>query len=179
MPYTLVSEALLRSPMAPDPDADQGPQQGIQTTLIIGASVEDAIREGYRINAPVRTVEGVAAGGRIEPLVSVIDGSAVIEAVKLADDRSGDLIVRLYEALGDQTRAVLQLDPALVSSGAWLDATSAVLTDALEEPLLAGGGETPGTRSIDLAVSSDGRIEVALTPFQIRTVRVRGEVLIH
>lgn len=211
-PYTLISEALLRSPMAPDPDADQGLHEGMRTTLVIGASVEDAIREGYRINAPAREIEGAVAGvdadratagrgaggpgaadagaaGRgIAPLVEVVGGSAVIEAVKLADDRSGDLVVRLYEALGERTRAALQVDPALVAGGAGLDAASAVLTDALEEPLPSG--PTPqdapareeGTRKAgapssmpSLTTGPNGRIDVALTPFQICTVRVRGE----
>ena len=34
------------------------------------------------------------------PLVTVSNPAVVVEAVKLAEDRSGDVIVRLYESLG-------------------------------------------------------------------------------
>ena len=43
------------------------------------------------------------AGAAVAPLVTV-DNDAVVEAVKLADDRSGDVVVRLYEAHGGRVR---------------------------------------------------------------------------
>ena len=40
----------------------------------------------------------------MEPLVSV-DGDVFVEAVKLAEDGSGDVVVRLYEPQGARTTA--------------------------------------------------------------------------
>ena len=57
----------------------------------------DAADAGYRLNLPVRTVPGRPT---VEPLVTVVVAAVVVEAVKLAEDRSGDVVVRLYEALG-------------------------------------------------------------------------------
>ena len=56
-------------------------------------------REGYRLNLPLRRVRG---GNDIAPLVVVDDPAVVVEAVKLAEDGSGDVVVRLYEALGSR-----------------------------------------------------------------------------
>ena len=177
-----ISEALLRSPMAPDPDADQGRHEGITTAVVIGASTQDAIHEGYRLNLPERRLTGVAHP--VDPVVEVREGTAVVEAVKLADDRSGDLVVRLYESLGERTLAVLRVDPS--ARGGVAGRVSATLVDALEEPLGAedlgqGGTAGGGSGSVDEArggaetaveVSADGELRLPLTPFQIRTLRV-------
>jgi len=40
-------------------------------------------------------------------LVAVDNERVVVEAVKLADDRSGDVIVRLYEAAGSHAEATV------------------------------------------------------------------------
>ncbi|MFB6950719.1 alpha-mannosidase [Streptomyces niveus] len=100
---TLVRLSLLRAAHSPDPHADRGPQH-FRHTLRPGADVADAISEGYALNLPLRA--GPAAGP-VEPLVSVDDPAVVIEAVKLADDRSGDVVVRLYESRGGRARTTL------------------------------------------------------------------------
>jgi alpha-mannosidase len=87
-----------------------------------------------------------------------VDNEAVvIEAVKLADDLSGDVVVRLYEAHGGRARA------RLVTG---FELESAVSTDLLERPL-----DEPGAYE----VTGEG-IQLALRPFQIVTLRlnVRG-----
>jgi alpha-mannosidase len=89
----------------------------------------------------------------VEPLVR-IDGDdadgVVISAVKLADDGSGDVVVRLYEALG--ARAAARLDLGFAASGV-------AETDLLERPL----GDAPAL---------DGTtVELALRPFQVVTLR--------
>ncbi len=148
--HVLVSEALLRSPMAPDPEADQG-HHILHTTLAVGTTIREAIEEGYRLNAPLRAIR---ADHEVAPLVGVVSGNAVVEAIKLADDGSGDLIVRLYEALGTRTTAMLDLD---APTG---DVHS---VDGTESPIADGPRiETEG----------EGRVSIALTPFQIATIRV-------
>jgi len=97
---TRVRLSLLRAPRSPDPDADQG-RHRLRYALVPGAGIEDALRAGYLVNLPLRTVPG--SGATVRPLVEV-DGAAV-ESVKLADDESGDVVVRFYEALGGRQRA--------------------------------------------------------------------------
>lgn len=106
--------------------------------------------EGYRLNLPLRRVLGAR---NIAPLLTVDHPAVVVEAVKLAEDRTGDVVVRLYEALG--SRAAACVTAAFAYS-------SVVETDLLERPL-----------PDPVALSGDGRGELRLTvrPFQIVTLR--------
>ena len=73
---------------------------------MVGADVVDAVAEGYRINLPERVVGGAAADD-IPALIALDRPGVIIEAVKLAQDGSGDVIMRLYEALGESVRTRL------------------------------------------------------------------------
>lgn len=143
---TLVRLSLLRAARGPDPHADRGPQH-FRHTLRPGADVADAISEGYALNLPLRP--GPSAG-RAEPLVAVDDPDVVVEAVKLADDRSGDVVVRLYESRGGRARTTLTAGFAVAAVRE---------TDLLEDTL---------------AVRAHTGRSVALTlrPFQILTLRL-------
>ncbi|NLU73756.1 alpha-mannosidase [Streptomyces sp. HNM0575] len=148
---TTVRLSLLRAPRYPDPETDQGTHR-LRFALAPGATVGDAVREGHRINLPERTVHG--GGSAVAPLVGVDDDQVVVEAVKLADDRSGDVVVRLYESHGGRAHAVLS---------AGTPVTSVSETDLLERPM-----EGAGTYGL----SPDGSVQVTLRPFQILTLRL-------
>ncbi|MEU1309380.1 glycoside hydrolase family 38 C-terminal domain-containing protein [Streptomyces cinnamoneus] len=143
---TTVRLSLLRAPRFPDPRTDQGVHR-FRYALVPGASVGDAVREGYRINLPERRVSGSAG---VEPLVSVDDDAVVVSAVKLADDGSGDVVVRLYESRGGRARARL-------ATGFAMGAVS--VCDLLERP----------TGSL---AAGDGSVALALRPFEIVTLRL-------
>ncbi|QQD75912.1 alpha-mannosidase [Curtobacterium sp. YC1] len=145
---TLVRESLLRGPTFPDPDADQG-HHVFRTVLRVGASVLDAADSGYRLNLPVRSVEGSAP---VAPLVTVSSPQVFVEAVKLAEDRSGDVVVRLYEGLGGRASDVA------VDFG--FDDASVTVVDLLERPV--GASWDAGTP-----------VSLTLRPFELVTVRVR------
>ncbi|WP_329168014.1 glycosyl hydrolase-related protein [Streptomyces sp. NBC_01267] len=150
---TTLRLSLLRAPRYPDPDADQGHHR-LRYGFVIGADIADAVREGYAFNQPERSLPGSA---EVRPLVSTDSEAVVVETVKLADDRSGDIVVRLYEAHGGRARTVLTTGFPLAS---------AVATDLLEREPAPGEG-------VD-AVQADGReIRLALRPFQILTLRLR------
>lgn len=100
---TNVRLSLLRAPLYPDPEADQG-EHTFRVSIRPDSSIADAVREGYRLNLPTRTLAGA---GAVAPLVAVSSEAVVVEAVKLAEDRSGDVIVRLYEAHGGRASAAL------------------------------------------------------------------------
>ena len=125
--------SLLRAPLYPDPDADQGHAR-LPTSLVPGADIADAPSgRATRLNLPLRTVPG---SREVAPIVTVSNPAVVVEAVKLAEDRSGDVIVRLYESLGDGSTATVTRRVRRVER--------ARCTDLLERPVRAG--TSPPTR---------------------------------
>lgn len=151
---TTVRLSLLRASRFPDPDADRG-RHRLRYGFVIGADIADAVREGYGFNLPERAVRGSA---EVAPLVTTDNGAVVIEVVKLADDRSGDVVVRLYEAHGGRAEAIL-------TTGFRLE--SAVVTDLLERAL--GPSESTSVAARPAA----GQVSLTLRPFQILTLRLR------
>ncbi|WP_189316714.1 alpha-mannosidase [Streptomyces brasiliensis] len=151
-PMTTARLSLLRAPRYPDPSADQG-RHAFSVSLRPGG-IPDAIADGYALHLPLRTVPGAAA----EPLLEVTDPAVVVESVKLAEDRSGDLVVRLYEAHGTRSRATVQ------TRFGWHEA---VATDLLERAVdgEAVRGTTPGAG-----------VELELRPFELLTLRFRDPV---
>ena len=144
--FSVIRESLLRAPLFPDPEADQG-RHRMRTSLVVG-DVDAAIREGYRINLPLRE----AKGGPIAPLLVSDNASIVIETVKLAQDESGDVVVRLYESNGARSTGTLQVDFAYADM---------VETDLLE-------------RIVDrnaVIASSGSTVGLSLDPFQLVTLR--------
>ena len=89
----------------------------------------------------------LSMGAPVDPVLTIDNPAIVVEAVKLADDRSGDVVVRLYEALGSTARG------AVVPG---FEFSSVVRTDLLERPY--------GTASTDLSA-------LRLRPFEVVTLR--------
>jgi alpha-mannosidase len=143
---TTVRLSLLRAPRFPDPETDQGVHR-MRFALVPGADLADATREGYRLNVPERRVPGDT---EVAPLVRTDHDGVVVSAVKLADDGSGDVVVRLYEALG--ARAAVRLELGFAT-------TACSETDLLERPLEGG-----------LAFGASP-LELTLRPFQVVTLR--------
>ncbi|MFD5568433.1 alpha-mannosidase [Streptomyces cadmiisoli] len=147
---TTVRVSLLRAPRFPDPETDQGVHR-FRHALVPGADIGDAVREGWRLNVPERRATGA---GEVAPLVTVDQDAVVVTAVKLADDGSGDVVVRFHEAHGGRARATLTVG---------FETTGVSVTDLLERPL-------PGTAAPEL----DGnRIAVRLRPFELTTLRLK------
>ncbi|GAA1789371.1 alpha-mannosidase [Agromyces lapidis] len=153
--------SLLRAPRYPDPEADQG-EHRLRVSILPGAGIPDAVAEGYRMNLPLREIGGVDASA-IEPLVGLT--GAVVEAVKLAEDASGDVIVRLYEPHGARAHARLEASFA----------ADAVATDLLERPFDAAD-PTGGGVGVALAGAGPNAWEFELRPFQIVTLRLSPSI---
>lgn len=120
-------------------------------TLVPGAGIGDAVREGWRINLPERRLTGAA---EVVPLVTADRDAVVVTAVKPADDGSGDVVVRFHEAFGGRARATLT---------AGFDVAGVEVTDLLERPL--ADAAAPQVQ--------DGRIALRLRPFELMTLRLR------
>jgi alpha-mannosidase len=73
----------------------------------------------------------------------------IVESVKLADDRSGDVVVRIYEARGARARTVIRTG---------FDVADVHSVDLLE-------------RRLDALALTGSAVEVELRPFQILTLR--------
>ena len=145
---TTVRLSLLRAPKFPDPAADRGHHE-LTVTIRPGAGIAEAVEEGYRTNLAPRIVRGAKS---VEPLFTVGNPALVIEAVKLAEDGSGDVIVRLYESLGQRSTGPLTAN---------FQATEVHATDLLERPVEAPGVTPAGA----------GAVTLALRPFQLVTLR--------
>ncbi|MFI5736487.1 alpha-mannosidase [Kribbella sp. NPDC051587] len=143
---TTIRTSLIRAPRYPDPKTDQGVHT-VNHALVVGAGIPEAISEGYRINLPERVVTGAEG---VAPLVTIDNPNLVVEALKLADDQSGDVIVRLYESTGGRSRGTLT--PSFATA-------SVTEVDLLERHL--------ADRDLDGGVALD------LRPFQILTLRLK------
>ncbi|WP_166996645.1 alpha-mannosidase [Paramicrobacterium fandaimingii] len=146
---TTVRLSLLRAPRFPDPATDHGTHV-ITTGLVIGATPESATAAGIELNAPATLVTGA---NDVAPLVCVTGSASasgdgiVVSSVKLADDRSGDVVVRVYESRGH--RAAGALDVGFAHNG-------------IREVSLIED-EIPDART---------GAEFSLTPFEVRTFRI-------
>ncbi len=144
---TTVRTSLLRAPKYPDPGADRGRHE-LLVTIRPGAAIADAVEEGYRTNLAPRIATGAHA---VSPLFTVFNQGIVVEAVKLAEDGSGDVIVRLYESLGERSEGMVTAN---------FDTKEVHAVDLLERPI-GGQGVTAGLDSAKLT----------LRPFQLVTLR--------
>jgi alpha-mannosidase len=148
--------SLLRAARFPDPDADQGRHRVTISILPHGAGLHDVLHEAELLNMPVRFVRGSFQQGSFErwpgPVVEIDAPGVQLSAVKRADDGSGDLIVRLYEACGDR-------QAVSVRSAAPVRAASRC--NALEEV----------ESGLDVA---DGFVAITLRPFELVTLRLRS-----
>jgi alpha-mannosidase len=145
---TTVRFSLLRAPLFPDPETDQG-EHLLRFRIAPGASIGDAVALGYDLATPLRAVRAAAP---IVPIVTSSDPAVVVETVKLAEDGSGDLVVRLYESRGGRARTTLTLDGT---------AQAIECTDLLERALP------------DEPSSAGASIELPFRAFQLRTIRFR------
>ncbi|MFJ9209523.1 alpha-mannosidase [Streptomyces sp. NPDC102264] len=142
---TTVRLTLLRAPHSPDPETDLGTHR-FRHALLPGGTVEETVREGLALNLPLR----VAPAPEQPPLVNADHPAVTVEAVKLAEDRSGDVIVRLYESAGGRAESTLRVGFPVIG---------ARVTDLLERPLHDAETDEEGLR-------------LRLRPFQILTLRL-------
>lgn len=142
----MVRLSLLRSPRFPDPDTDQGVHQ-MRWAVVCADTFASTVAEGYAINSPV-----IANLPAVDPLVWLddVEGLPIIDTVKMADDGSGDIVLRLYEAAGGGARACLRWSDDLGSE------VTVTETD-LNERLPSVHSSTPA---------------VVLGPFQVMTLRL-------
>jgi len=148
-PMAVARLSLLRAPRFPDPTADQG--RHVFTVSLRPGGIPEAIVDGFAQHLPTRAL----TGSPVAPLLTVSDPAVVVEAVKLAEDRGGDVVVRLSESLGGRAAATI------ATAFGW-EAVEA--TDLLERRVDSDalGARMPGES-----------LTVRLRPFELVTLRFR------
>jgi alpha-mannosidase len=146
-----INLSLLRASKAPDPQADIGRQTFTYAVSIWRGSFADSgiIREGYELNVPPTIAPGRA---ETTSLLNIDADNVIVEALKPAQDGSGDLILRLYEAVGTATRATLRTA---------LNLSAAAETNMLE------------TDPRELDVCDGSAVTLDFTAFEIKTLRLK------
>ena len=150
-----ISVSLLRAAKYPDPTADHGRHQLTIAILPHGPGLHEVLAHAEALNLPLRVVGGSSSAhgdGLPAAFVALSHAGVQLSAVKRADDQSGDVIVRLYEACGDRSPVTVRM-PFPIRS-AWR-------TNLLEEP----------AASLDAA---DGIVAIVLRPFELVTLRLRS-----
>ncbi len=145
---------LLRSPKAPDPEADMGTHRFTYVLLPHFGTHNwaNVVHAAYALNAPLRyRMLGKSKGESLpeDRFVSCDDRNIVIEAVKKAED-SNSLIVRLYECHNSRGRAELTCMRKI---------KGAFLCDMLENEIA------------ELSLNKSG-VEFDYKPFEILTIKL-------
>lgn len=155
---TMVRLSLLSAPLYPDPHTDQG-EHSFSWSVMAAADMPAVLGEAARLNAPVlKSLPSFA------PLAKVVkdEGTIVLDWVKVADDGSDDLIIRLYEAAGALAKGRLRVCDEL--EDARIEEVNLLEESELDDGL---------PRAIAPGVHGAQGIEVELNPFQLATLRIR------
>jgi alpha-mannosidase len=147
--------SLLRSPVAPDPDADRGPHHFSYELYPHAGTWQSALTEraGYEFNYKLHAAQVESHVGslpREHSYISVAPENVVLTAVKKAEDDNA-LIFRVFEWAGKQSDVVFTVPKG---------ATSATETNLMEKPL-----------GSPLTITGD-KVTVPIHPFEILTIRV-------
>ncbi|OCT12935.1 alpha-mannosidase [Paenibacillus pectinilyticus] len=144
---------LLRGATYPDERADEGVHEFTYAMHIWhkGFMSDPVIQEAYELNSPII----IAAGSAQQSfrLAHCDRKNIIIDTIKLAEDGSGDWILRAYESKGATTRCSLTLG---------VDFKRAIETNMLEEPI--------DHVSIDRIDAST--LSLSFTPFEVKTIRM-------
>ncbi len=146
-----INLTLLKSPLAPDMNADKGTQVFTYSLFSWNGSLSSSgiVREGYELNCPVVTAQG---GLGQKSLVKLNSPHIILEAVKPAESGAADtFVLRLYESMRTATQCTLTID---------MPVSGVEETDMRERNPRA------------LAVT-DGKLGLEFRPFEIKTLLVR------
>ena len=144
-----ISLTLLRASASPEMRADNGLHhftyafEAWEGPFLAAPVVQD----GLRLNYPLTITEGVAP---TQSLFRVDAPNVIIDTVKIAEDGSGDLILRLYESKKCDTCCALTTA---------LPVQSAALCDMMEQ--------------VEAELPANSSIPLHLQPFEILTLRMK------
>jgi alpha-mannosidase len=145
--------SLLRSPIDPDPKADQGEHEFVYSLYPHGGDWRcGTVQEAHELNNPMVAVAAKASAGElaaVDAFASVDADNVIIDTVKRHED-SDAIIVRLYEAYGQRGDVAITFGrtPKKVAE-----------CDLMEE------NDTP-------VKVKGATVQLRVTPYEIRTLKV-------
>lgn len=149
----MLSLTLLKSPLAPDPQADRGEHSFTYALFphLGGFTAEEVVQEAYNLNVPLSFVKvgHGAAERKALRFCSVSNPNVVVETIKKAETGNA-VIVRLYEAGNTRGQTTLTFDRRV--------------KQAFECNLLEDGDVPLKTRR--------NRVIVPIAPFEIKTLKL-------
>lgn len=151
---TMLRLSLLSAPLYPDPNTDQGKHE-FTWSFIADANMDSVLSTADFLNSPI-----IDMLPEVDPLFTIRRNSGLIalDWVKLADDCSGDIILRIHEPSGGYANGQIKLNKILRYS-------SIEEVDLMEMPVLHG-------MPIALHNNNDA-LNVELRPFQLCSLRIR------
>lgn len=143
---------LMNGGCSPDDKADRGVHEMTYSLLphMDSLRAENVIRPAYELNNPYVTAKGKTTA--CDSFITISSSNVICEAVKKAEDRSGDDVLRFYECEGAKT-----VDTAIVLPKG---TKKAIICNMLEDE----------EREIEIC---DGKILYSFKPFEILTVKVK------
>lgn len=166
---------LLKAPVWPDMYADQGIHEFTYSAYGVPRGFSDSrvVREGYELNHPLivqsnSVMAGTAGRGenassegistcRDQSFFHITGRHVILETVKLAEDRSDDLVLRLYEAVGSHSSCTIGTPLA------FMEACETTMEELAEAERGLEVRQKEGHSQIDLTFA----------PFEIKTVRLK------
>ena len=150
---TMLRLSLLSAPLYPDPNTDQGKHE-FTWSFIADANMDSVLSTADLLNSPI-----IDKLPDVDPLFTIRRNSGLIalDWVKLADDCSGDIILRIYEPCGGCASGQIKLNKIL-------RAASIEEVDLMEMPVLHG-------MPIALHKNND-ELNIELRPFQLCSLRI-------
>lgn len=151
---TMLRLSLLSAPLYPDPNTDQGEHE-FTWSFIADANMDSVLSTADLLNSPI-----IDMLPDVDSLFTIHRNSGLIalDWVKLADDCSGDIILRIHEPSGGYANGQIKLNKILRYS-------SIEEVDLMEMPVLHG-------MPIALHNNNDA-LNVELRPFQLCSLRIR------
>ena len=154
---------LIRSSFDPDPYPEFGSHKfRFALCLIDGTSGKNAplLQQSIRLNHPLSVISAPERPGFAAPpkgFLSIEEGTVELSAVKLAEDDSGAVIVRIYETEGIETRASLRL---------WTEVRRVTSVDFNEQPV------NPSVAKSSNTVVDGDLISLTVPPYKVVTLRL-------
>lgn len=147
-----ISLTLLRASTSPDLHADQGEHDFTYSFYAWDGPFAscDVVRQGWELNVPALISRGACG---TQSLLQVESENIIAEALKLAEDGSGDVILRLYESKHAATSTAIKWN---------LPFASASECDMLENETQA-------------LTAHDQCFTLSFHPFEVKTIRIAAK----